>query len=79
MKIKLGQFFDGVESAVITFWHAAENDKLKKGDSLVEMTADKATFEVPVPCDGTLMRIFKKNGERVNGDEDIAEINPFVA
>ena len=41
---------------------------------LVEVTTDKATFDIPAPCSGVLMDIVKKEGETARTDEIIATI-----
>jgi 2-oxoglutarate dehydrogenase E2 component (dihydrolipoamide succinyltransferase) len=45
-----------------------------KGRDLVEIVTDKATFDVPAPCDGILTKIKKEPGETVTTDEVIAVI-----
>ncbi len=74
MELKLPGLSEGTESAVITFWHAVENDQIECGQDLLEVATDKATFDVPAPCGGVLVKIIKKNGEEVRTDEIIAEI-----
>ncbi|RKY41836.1 MAG: hypothetical protein DRP85_04840 [Candidatus Makaraimicrobium thalassicum] len=74
MQLRLPDLSEGAEDAVITLWHAGETDRVIKGKDLVEVTTDKATFDIPVPCDGILVKIFKKKGEKVKTGEDMAEI-----
>lgn len=62
------------QEAVIVQWYAALNDKVMRGDDILEVTSDKATFDISSPCDGTIIKIFKFQGETVVPGEMIAEI-----
>ena len=74
MEIKLKEILENSSDATITIWHAKENDRVNKGDDLLEIVTDKATFDVAAPCSGVLTRIEKKEGEKILADEVIAEI-----
>jgi len=74
IKLKLPGLSEGTESAVITSWHAEENDHIERGQDLLEVATDKATFDVPAPYSGVLVKIIKKSGEEVRTDEIIGEI-----
>jgi pyruvate dehydrogenase E2 component (dihydrolipoamide acetyltransferase) len=43
-------------------------------DDLVELTTDKATFNLPSPCSGTLSEIFFQEGDTVRPGEALAVI-----
>lgn len=60
--------------AVITEWYVSLETRVKKGQDLVEVSSDKATFDISSPCDGVIAGIFKKQGETVLPGENIAEI-----
>jgi 2-oxoglutarate dehydrogenase E2 component (dihydrolipoamide succinyltransferase) len=62
------------QEAVITEWHIKLNSEVKKGQDLVEVSSDKATFDLSSPCDGVLVNILKKKGESVSTGESLAEI-----
>ena len=74
MELKLSDLSEGFENAVITLWHARENDRVTKDQDLLEIVTDKATFDVPSPCDGTLLQIIKPEGAKIKTDETIAVI-----
>jgi len=57
---KLGQT---MEEATIETWHAAEGDKISKGDVILEITTDKATLEVESFTEGFLRKILHEPGE----------------
>ncbi|NQT32810.1 MAG: hypothetical protein HQ594_03965 [Candidatus Omnitrophica bacterium] len=74
MDIILPELSGKETEAVITAWHAKEEDPVTKDQDLLEVATDKATFDVPAPCDGTLVKILRKETEEVRAGEIIAEI-----
>ena len=60
--------------AVIIAWHVNEKDSVARDQDLLEVSTDKATFDVSVPCDGTLVKILKKEGDTVLKNEVIGII-----
>ena len=74
MELRLPELSEGSSEAVITVWHATENGRVIKDQDLVEVTTDKATFDIPSPCDGILVNVAKKEGETARTDEILAEI-----
>ena len=63
---------DGGIEAVVSLWHFEEGDDIHEGDDLVEMTTDKATFNVPTPISGILSEIVSDEGETVEVGEILA-------
>ncbi len=59
---KLGQT---VEEASIVKWHVSVGDTVKQGDVLFEIETDKAVLEAESFFDGTVLKIFVKEGETV--------------
>jgi len=47
----------GVEQATVGQWRKAEGDIVEKGEALVEMITDKATFDLEAETEGVLLRI----------------------
>ena len=74
MELLLPQISESSQEAVITAWHVSEGVELEKDQDLLEVTTDKATFDIPSPCKGELVKIIKKAGESVKVNEAIAEI-----
>jgi len=73
-EVKLPTLAEGVDMAVVSFWHKDAGEDIKKGDDLVEMLTDKATFNVPAPVAGKLNKILVEEGQEVNVGDLIAEI-----
>jgi pyruvate/2-oxoglutarate dehydrogenase complex dihydrolipoamide acyltransferase (E2) component len=68
-KVVLPELGEGIEKAVVSFWYFKEGEKVKEKDDLVELTTDKATFNLPSPCSGTLTEILFHEGDSVNVGE----------
>ena len=64
-ELKLPELTEGVNEAVVSFWHFKEGDNIKEGDEVVEMATDKAAFNVPSKASGALKKIIAKEGDTV--------------
>ena len=73
-EIKLPKLGEGVKEATVSYWLHEEGDEVKEGEDLVEMTTDKATFNVPVPTSGILKEISVEEGETVKVGQKLAVI-----
>jgi len=65
---------EGIEKATVSFWFFKPGDNVNEKDELVELTTDKAAFNLPCPVSGTLKEIFKQEGSIVRVGETIAII-----
>ncbi|MFC1508786.1 biotin/lipoyl-containing protein [Candidatus Omnitrophota bacterium] len=74
VKLKLPELAEGVNEAVVSFWHFKEGDAIKEGDEIVEMATDKATFNVPSKSSGVLKNITAKEGDTVKVGDVLAVI-----
>ena len=63
-----------MEVGLIGRWMKAEGDSVCKGEVLAEIETDKALLEVEAPCDGTLLKLFCKEGEEAPCGAPIAAI-----
>ncbi|MDD5644080.1 MAG: lipoyl domain-containing protein [bacterium] len=66
---------EDVEKAKISFWHYEEGDKIEKNSDIVELTTDKATFNVPAPETGIITELYFEEGDEVEVGEVIALID----
>ncbi len=73
-ELKLPELAEGVNEAVISFWHFKEGDSIKEGDEIVEMATDKAAFNVPCKLSGVLKKILVKEGDTVKVGQALAII-----
>jgi len=70
----LPELGEGIEGANVTYWYFKEGAGVKEGEDLVELATDKATFNLPSPCSGTLKQILLNEGEAVKVGEVLAII-----
>jgi pyruvate dehydrogenase E2 component (dihydrolipoamide acetyltransferase) len=63
---------DAGDEATVSYWHYEEGDEVGEHDDLVEMTTDKATFNVPCPRSGILTEIVADEGDTVKVGEVLA-------
>ncbi len=60
VKIKVPKLTENTDEVTITGWIRKEGDTIGKGDPLVEMTTDKAVFEVESPSAGMVRKILAR-------------------
>jgi len=70
----LPELGEGIDEAVVSFWHFSEGSSIGKGDDLVEIATDKATFNVPAPESGVIKKILRHEGEKAKVGEALAEL-----
>ena len=74
-KITLPELGEGIEEATICHWYASTGHRIERDEDLVEISTDKATFNVPSPERGTVKKILFKEGDTVKVGSIIAEIS----
>ena len=74
-KVVLPELSEGVDKAVVSFWFFKEGEKVNEKDDLVELTTDKATFNLPSPCSGTVSEILFHEGDTINVGEVLGIID----
>jgi len=73
--IKVPPLGESIVEATISRWVKKEGEAVTAGETLVELETDKITVEVPALTAGVLVRRLKGEGEVVNVDEQLAEID----
>jgi pyruvate/2-oxoglutarate dehydrogenase complex dihydrolipoamide acyltransferase (E2) component len=73
-KVILPELGQGIEKATVSFWFFKEGDQVKEKEDLVELTTDKAAFNLPSPFSGRLTQISFHEGEIVNVGDVLALI-----
>jgi len=66
IEVKLPDLAEGVTSATLSMWHYSEGDSVRKGEDLVELVTDKATFNLPSPASGRIKKVMFNEGDTVN-------------
>ncbi len=67
---------DSGDEATVSFWQVDEDEPVEKGDDLVEMSTDKASFFVPSPVAGVLREILEDEGAQVTVGDVLCRIEP---
>jgi len=65
---------ENVIKATISYWYFESGAAVTEGNDLVEVATDKATFNVPAPCSGTLIEISAHEGDVVHPGDVLATI-----
>lgn len=73
-KVIVPDLGEGIEEATVSFWHYSEGDVVNKNDDLVELTTDKATFNISAPTSGVVKKILHHEGDTVKVGEILAEL-----
>lgn len=73
-KVILPELGEGITKATVSYWYFKAGDKVNEKDDLVELTTDKATFNMPAPASGTLSEILLSEGDTVNVGDVLAVI-----
>ncbi len=76
-RVVLPELSEGIDKAIVSYWYFKEGEKVSEKDDLVELTTDKATFNLPSPCSGTLSEIFFREGDTVNVGEVLGVIEEY--
>lgn len=73
-EVKLPDLGEGIEGAEVSYWIVSEGDFVNVGDDLVEMSTDKAVFNIHSPFSGTINEILVDEGDTIKVGETIAII-----
>jgi len=75
VNVILPELGEGITKATISYWFFKVGEKVKEKDDLVELTTDKATFNLPSPCSGVLSGITHSEGDSVEVGQVLALID----
>jgi len=73
-KVILPELGEGITKATVSYWYFKQGEKVNEKDDLVELTTDKATFNLPSPCSGMLSQIILSEGDTVHPGEVLGMI-----
>ena len=75
VQVRLPELGEKIEKATVSYWFFKVGDKVNEKDDLVELTTDKATFNLPSPANGILAEIIAEEGNSVNIGEVLGMID----
>lgn len=70
----LGEGMDGLVEATVSCWSVEIGTLLKEGDDLLEIVTDKASFVVPSPVQGVLLKKCVEEDDPVRVGDVIAVV-----
>ena len=73
-KVVLPELGEGIDKATVSYWYFKPGERVNEKDDLVELTTDKATFNLPAPCSGMLSEIIVHEGDAINVGEVLGVI-----
>ncbi len=75
IEVKVPQLSESVSEATLLTWHKQTGEAVSEGENLIDIETDKVVLELPASKSGVLTRIIKGDGEKVTGNEVIAQID----
>ena len=73
-KAVLPELGENITKATVSYWIFQVGQKVEEKQDLVELTTDKATFNLPSPSSGILKQIFIQEGDAANVGDVLGEI-----
>ena len=77
-QVKVPPLGESIKQATLIKWHKNDGDHVEADEPLCELETEKANVDLPAQAAGVLHRL-KKEGEQVNVDEVIGEIEASAA
>lgn len=74
IKVYLPELGENITKATISYWYFEDGADVVEGNDLVEVATDKATFNVPAPCSGTIVEIMAHEGDSIKPGDVLAAI-----
>ncbi len=73
-QVILPELGEGIEKAMVSFWHCKVGDQVQKDSDLVELVTDKAAFNVAADQAGVVREILVQEGEEAKIGQVLAVI-----
>jgi len=65
---------EGITEGRIIKWYVKKGQSINSGESIVNMETDKVVTDIPSPKDGTIITLFGQEGELINVDDPLIEL-----
>jgi 2-oxoglutarate dehydrogenase E2 component (dihydrolipoamide succinyltransferase) len=75
ISIKVPPLGESIVEATVSRWLKKEGEAVAQGDTLVELETDKITVEVPAFKAGVLAKQLRKEGDVVNVDDELGQLD----
>lgn len=77
IEVRLPQWGMGMQEGTIVRWLKREGDAVEKGEDLVEVESAKVNEMVQAPASGRLSRVVAAEGDTVQVQAVLAELEPL--
>jgi|EPASupsiteSAE347_1022098.scaffolds.fasta_scaffold03550_2 pyruvate dehydrogenase E2 component (dihydrolipoamide acetyltransferase) len=74
IEVKVPYLGAGIEKARVTFIYCRPGEDIAKDADLIELTADKAAFNLPAPCPGKIGELKVSCGDTLNVGDTVCFI-----
>jgi len=75
IQIRMPRLSEGMTEGKLLLWNVAVGDRVRKGDQVAEVEADKANMEIEAPADGIVLNLHGKPGDVIKVDALLAELS----
>ncbi|MFZ5502144.1 MAG: 2-oxoglutarate dehydrogenase complex dihydrolipoyllysine-residue succinyltransferase [Pseudomonadota bacterium] len=75
IEVKVPQLSESVSEATLLTWHKQPGEAVQEGENLIDIETDKVVLELPAIKSGVLLKIIRKDGDKVASNEVIAQID----
>ena len=65
---------EGITEGRIVKWYVKRGQSINSGESIVNMETDKVVTDIPSPKNGTIITLFGQEGEVINVDDPLIEL-----
>lgn len=72
---KFADIGEGIHEGKILEWKYKQGDKVEEGETLVIIETDKVNAEIPIPVDGTIVKLGPPEGEIIHVGDLLARID----
>jgi 2-oxoglutarate dehydrogenase E2 component (dihydrolipoamide succinyltransferase) len=79
IEIKAPTYPESVQEGTLATWYKHAGDSVSRDELIVDIETDKVVLEVVAPASGTLVEVFKAEGDIVLSNEVLARIEEGVA
>jgi len=77
MDFRLPELSPGLEFATVAGWRKGEGAQIEAGDPIVDVEADKVTYELEAPAAGILAEIIAAEGDEIQVGALLARLEPL--
>lgn len=74
--IFLPEIGEGIEKATVSYIYVKVSDSVKEGEDVVEISTDKATFNVTANTEGIIEEILVSEGDEVKVGDVLLRVSP---